>query len=313
MKTKTKMPKAMYGKTMMKKGGVKKMQKGGMSTLDKLATRAKATGIKVGEKVFGISPNYRNANQENIIKNDANLAKNRANAKKVAANKAKVEANKEKVELNKIKVSANSTYQKDKRKRGIVGYQKGGVKKMQKGGVKKSLPKAQYGENFQGPVTKKTNELVNKEYKGYGPRVYDQDVKDADELKRLRENYDRIPKEVFDEYKKGGMVKRKMKTGGMVNPNANVSYQKIAGSKGVTSGVNAKASASKVASSRGTGGVNTPPSKATPAAKRGGAVKMQKGGTTPRYSKSVYDSQGRIKSQKQMNKKMQKGGMIKRK
>jgi len=33
MKTKTKMPKAMYGKTMMKKGGIKKMQKGGKKFL----------------------------------------------------------------------------------------------------------------------------------------------------------------------------------------------------------------------------------------------------------------------------------------
>jgi len=160
---------------------------------------------------------------------------------------------------------------------GKTMMKKGGIKKMQKGGVKKSLSKAQLGENFQGPVTKKTNELVNKEYKEYtGPRVYDQDVKDADELKRLRENYDRIPKE-----KKGGAVKKKMMTGGMANSNAKVSYQKVAGSKGVMSGVNPKASASNVASSRGTGGVNTPPSQAVPAAKRGGVIKkMQKGGST---------------------------------
>ena len=105
MKTKTKMPKAMYGKTMMKKGGVKKMQKGGMSTLDKLATRAKATGIKAGEALFGTGA-YRTAAQENILKNDANLAKNRANAAKVEANKRKVAANKDKVAINKIKTSA---------------------------------------------------------------------------------------------------------------------------------------------------------------------------------------------------------------
>ena len=77
-------------------------------------------------------------------------------------------------------------------------------------------------------------------------------------------------------FRKGGAVKRKMKTGGMVNPNSNISYQKIAGSKGVTSGVNAKASASKVASSRGSGRANTPPSKAVPVAKRGGMIKRRK-------------------------------------
>jgi hypothetical protein len=213
MKTKTKMPKAMYGKTMMKKGGVKKMQKGGMSTSDKALIRAKASGIKAGETLFGTGA-YRTAAQENILKNDANLAKNRANAAKVEANKRKVAANKDKVAINKIKTSA---------KKAGVSY----------------------------------------------------------------------------------------KTGGMVNPNSSVSKQTVAGSKGVMSGVNPKASASNVASSRGTGGVNTPPSKAVPVAKRGGAVKMQKGGTTPRYSKSVYDSQGKLKTQKQMNKKMQKGGISK--
>jgi len=95
----------------------------------------------------------------------------------------------------------------------------GGMKKatkMKSGGVKKPLRKAQYGDNFQGPVTKKTNEMVNKEYaKSTGPRVYDQDMKDADELKRLRENYDRIPKE-----KKGGAVKKMAKGGSTLSGSA---------------------------------------------------------------------------------------------
>jgi len=201
------------------------------------------------------------------------------------------------------------------------------------------LRKAQEGENFQGPVTQEASNRINKEYTrntGVGPRVYDQKVKDADELKRLRENYDRIPKEVSDEYKRGGAMKKmqaggiarpktttatnkfpgsgkptkeainninrkpkkmqkgglqkaatkrrtieggtikKMMTGGMVNPNSSVSAQKTAGSKGVQSGVNPKASSSKVAGSRGSGKVNTPPSKAVPTAKRGGMVKKKR-------------------------------------
>ena len=75
---------------------------------------------------------------------------------------------------------------------------------------------------------------------------------------------------------KGGMIKRKMMTGGMVNPNSSISVLKAAGSKGVRSGVNPKASSSKVASSRGSGRVNTPPSKAVPTAKRGGMVKKKR-------------------------------------
>jgi hypothetical protein len=57
--------------------------------------------------------------------------------------------------------------------------------------------------------------------------------------------------------KKGGPVK--MKTGGMVNANANLQAGKIAGSKGVKSGVNPKATASKVAKGRVGGGNKSVP------------------------------------------------------
>ena len=67
--------------------------------------------------------------------------------------------------------------------------------------------------------------------------------------------------------KKGGSVK-KMKTGGMVNSNTKVSALKSAGSKGVKSGVNTKASASKRATGR-TGGTSTAPKGALPKAKYG--------------------------------------------
>jgi hypothetical protein len=58
------------------------------------------------------------------------------------------------------------------------------------------------------------------------------------------------------------------KTGGMVNPNAKVSALKTAGSKGVKSGVNPKAAASKVAKGR-SGGTSTAPKTAVPKAKYG--------------------------------------------
>jgi hypothetical protein len=63
-----------------------------------------------------------------------------------------------------------------------------------------------------------------------------------------------------------------MKTGGMVNPNADLQAAKSAGSKGVKSGVNPKAAASKVARGR-SGGTSTAPKKALPKAQYGVSVK----------------------------------------
>jgi hypothetical protein len=76
--------------------------------------------------------------------------------------------------------------------------------------------------------------------------------------------------------KKRGMITKKYKTGGMVNANANLVADKTAGSKGVKSGVNPKASASKVAKGR-VGGTSVAPKKATPKAKYG--MTMKSGGT----------------------------------
>jgi hypothetical protein len=72
--------------------------------------------------------------------------------------------------------------------------------------------------------------------------------------------------------KKGGTMKTKMKTGGMVNSNSKVSALKVAGSKGVKSGVNPKAAASKVAKGR-SGGTSTAPITAVPKAKYGMTTK----------------------------------------
>jgi hypothetical protein len=77
-------------------------------------------------------------------------------------------------------------------------------------------------------------------------------------------------------YKKGGTTKMKpkMKTGGMVNPNAKIQAAKAAGSKGVKSGVNPKAAASKVARGR-SGGTSVAPKTAVPKAKYGMSVKRK--------------------------------------
>ena len=64
-----------------------------------------------------------------------------------------------------------------------------------------------------------------------------------------------------------------MKTGGMVNANSKVSKQTVPGSKGVKSGVNPKAAASKRATGR-SGGTSTAPKTALPKAQLGKIVKM---------------------------------------
>jgi hypothetical protein len=73
-------------------------------------------------------------------------------------------------------------------------------------------------------------------------------------------------------------MKTKMKTGGMVNANANLQAAKSAGSKGVKSGVNPKAAASKVAKGK-VGGVSKAPKAAMPKAMVS-TKKYQDGGPT---------------------------------
>jgi hypothetical protein len=72
-----------------------------------------------------------------------------------------------------------------------------------------------------------------------------------------------------------GSYKGNYKTGGMVNSNAKVSAIKTAGSKGVKSGVNPKASASNVAKGR-VGGTSSAPKSAVPKAKMGMSMKGKK-------------------------------------
>lgn len=71
-----------------------------------------------------------------------------------------------------------------------------------------------------------------------------------------------------------GKVGRSYKTGGMVNSNSKVSALKSAGSKGVKSGTNPKATASKVARGR-VGGTSTAPKTAVPKAKYGMSMRKK--------------------------------------
>lgn len=72
--------------------------------------------------------------------------------------------------------------------------------------------------------------------------------------------------------KKGGIMK-KYKTGGMVNPNANLQAAKKAGSKGVMHSLSAKAIVQKIAKGR-SGGTSAAPKTALPKAQMGKIVKM---------------------------------------
>jgi hypothetical protein len=65
-----------------------------------------------------------------------------------------------------------------------------------------------------------------------------------------------------------------MKTGGMVNSNAKIAADKTPGSKGVKSGVNPKAAASKVAKGK-VGGMSTAPKTAVPKAKYGMSMRRK--------------------------------------
>lgn len=79
---------------------------------------------------------------------------------------------------------------------GAAKYKMGGAKKYQMGG----------SDTYQGPVTESATKMLNKAYPlATGPRVYNQDVADAEENKQLRENYNRIPAQ-----KRGGATKYKM-------------------------------------------------------------------------------------------------------
>lgn len=70
------------------------------------------------------------------------------------------------------------------------------------------------------------------------------------------------------------LEKKYYKTGGMVNSNAKISADKTPGSKGVKSGTNPKASASKVAKGK-VGGTSKAPKTAVPKAKYGMSMRKK--------------------------------------
>jgi len=116
-------------------------------------------------------------------------------------------------------------------------------------------------------VTDKSGNVVSKDTKAMD---YNRAVR---KTKRVANNVGRNANDTYA-YKKGGTMK-KMKTGGMVNPNANLKATATAGSRGVKSGVNPKAAASKVARGR-SGGISAAPKTAVPKAKYGMSITKMK-------------------------------------
>lgn len=247
---KTKMTKAMYGKSMMQKGGtarnkkmqnppkppmkkggsVRKMQAGGASEIKDFFPEEGP--IKDMEKRKRMAEYFK----------DPKLARELIRTGQISP-------------TMKLKIKPSSEMQVGKT------MKKGGsMKKMQAGGdtsSRKSSPKKSIVDVLKNRKSKQ--------------------VSSSDRKKKM-ENPPKPPSSLpvsIPPMKKGGAVK-KMKTGGMTNPNSSVSKQTVPGSRGVQSGVNPKASSSKVASSRGSGKANTPPSKAVPTAKRGGMVKKKR-------------------------------------
>tara|TARA_R110000868_G_scaffold77058_1_gene221085 strand:- start:35 stop:988 length:954 start_codon:yes stop_codon:yes gene_type:complete len=167
-------------------------------------------------------------------------------------------------------------------------------------------PKSKDTNIYQGPINKGDTEALNENYpattgsmgsfkdtpgsakKGYiNPKDAEQYYRNNDEnylrsgaadVKRYNEsgNNGNYPTTNQKTFKKGGVTKKTTyKTGGMVNANANLKAGKVAGSKGVKSGVNPKAAASKVVRGR-VGGTSVAPKKAIPKAKYGMSMKGKK-------------------------------------
>jgi len=144
-------------------------------------------------------------------------------------------------------------------KRSTKRYQMGGGSSVTPvPGMTKSQAKAEEFYDKNPSVRTYTNEYTGKKIPT-GPMTQ-QEYKQA--AQRAADTYE---SNMGPKLKKGGAMK-KMKTGGMVNPNANLQAGKTAGSKGVKSGVNPKAAASKVARGR-SGGTSVAPKKATPGRK----------------------------------------------
>jgi len=146
-------------------------------------------------------------------------------------------------------------------KGGPVSTIKSGAKQVAKGvkdGIKDSIKGA---KTFAKKAVK--NSIEYKAYKAAGRTAKGID----DAIEKRYPNYTGKGS-LYDGAKQGIKTLLGYKTGGMVNPNASVKKQTVPGSRGVKSGVNPSAAASKVARGR-VGGTSTAPKKAIPKAQYG--------------------------------------------
>jgi hypothetical protein len=156
-----------------------------------------------------------------------------------------------------------------KMQKGGMSDVKSGVKQVAKGVKKGIANSAKSAKSVAKTIVKATPEYQT--YKAVGRKAKSVD----DAIQKRYPNY--TGKGSMYAGAKSGIKKMLgYKTGGMVNPNADVKRQAVAGSKGVMSGVNPKASASSVAKGR-SGGTSAAPKTATPKAKYGMSLtKMKK-------------------------------------
>lgn len=233
---KSKLSKAMYGKSMMKSGGAKK-------------TVAKASSPKM--KMGGAKKPLRKAQTGTATSSVAPLKDKNIYAGPI-----------NEIESKLMDMAYPSTAGGSPIKNNYDPSPKKGISQWKGTPAAAEAMNRRYDENYlrsNAPDVKTWNQYSNadKNEESY-PRTKSYEFKKGGKVSM---------------YKKGGMTK--MKTGGMVNSNAKVSALKTAGSKGVKSGVNSKVTASKVAKGR-VGGTSTAPKGATPKAKMGGMMKGKK-------------------------------------
>ena len=179
-------------------------------------------------------------------------------------------------EKRQAKRETNATMRYAKKQGSGLKMQKGGAMSDVKGGAKQIIKGVSKGVKDSAKNAKKVVKAAVKstpEYKAY--KAIGSGAKKVDDA--LEKRYPNYTKKgsVYDGVKSAAKTILGYKTGGMVNPNATVKRQAVAGSKGVKSGVNPKAAASNVAKGR-TGGTSAAPKTATPKAKMGGMMRMKK-------------------------------------
>lgn len=155
---------------------------------------------------------------------------------------------------------------------GRPGFQKGGAMSTVKAGVKqvaKGVKKGVTDSVKSAKTVAKAAIKATPEYRAY--KAAGKTAKSIDDTIQKRYPNYTGKGSMYAGAKKGIKTLLGYKTGGMVNPNAAVKRQSVAGSKGVKSGVNPRAAASKVARGR-SGGTSAAPKTALPKAQKGWSV-----------------------------------------